>query len=330
MRTRRRLLAAAAGGLLLPAAARAQRHERRLLGLLSPLPFVAERWRGSTIAQRLRELGWIEGGNLDIEQARGSEEELPALAKALVRRGVELILAIGHEAAIAAARATKTTPIVFWAVPLPIESGLVASFAHPGGNVTGVAWNAAGEVQFAKPLQLLKQIEPSLVRVALLQSSTFGQAVDGTPLTFRLFETAVARLGFEPTMVVGRREEDVDAMCAAILNTRVQAVAGGPAAFINRTSGRFAQFARRHRLPTATDGLHFVDTGWLLGYGPHLGDSARRAVDYVDRVLRGTPPAALPVELPTRYELALNVATARAIGVTLPRPLLLQADRVVE
>lgn len=330
-RDRRRLLAAAAAAGVLgwPPASPAQR-ERRHIGVLAPTPFVAQRWRANPVAQRLRELGWHEGGNLDIEQARGREEALPALAEALVRRPVELIFAIGPEAAIAAARATRQTPVVFWAVPMPVETGLVASLAHPGGNVTCVAWNAAGEVQFAKPLQLLKQIDPALVRIALLQSSNVGQTVAGLPLGLRHFEAAVARLGFEPTSIVGRDEQDVDTMCAAILDARVQAVAGGPAAFIHRASARFASFALRHRLPTATDGVQFVDAGWLLGYGPHLGDSARRAADYIDHVLRGTPPASLPVELPARYELALNLATARAIGVTLPQTLRLQADKVVE
>ena len=228
---RRRVLGAAAGAwLLVPRTPLAQR-ERRRLGYLRATPFVAHGWRANPVMHRLSELAWNEGGNLDIEQARGNEEEIPALAEAPVRRHVALIFAIGPEAAVGAARDPKLTPLVFWEVPMP---------------------------------------------------------------------------------------------------ARAQALAGGPVAFIHRSGGRFASLARRHRLPTATDGLQFVDAGWVVACAPHLLDSARRAAEYFDRVLRGMPPAALPVELPARHELALNLATARAIGVTVLDAVLMQAEWVVE
>nr|WP_246312582.1 ABC transporter substrate-binding protein [Aquabacterium terrae] len=291
-----------------------------------------ERWAASPYKQRLAELGWNEGANVVIRQARaeGHEERLPALAAELVREQVDLILTQGPEAAVAAARATKTIPIVFWGVTLPAELGLVASLARPGGNVTGVAWNAGGEVQAAKTLELLRQMAPAARRVATIFHRASTTTVTGPAYTYPAFGKAAESLGLilDPHGV--RDDSELDAVFAAITAAHADALAVITSPLTARNRQRIAEFASRQRLPSAFDHRAFVEAGGLVSYGPDGLAIVRRSIDYVDRILRGARPRDLPVELPTRFELVVNAKTARALGLTVPRGLLLQADEVID
>jgi putative ABC transport system substrate-binding protein len=291
-----------------------------------------EQWANTTYAKRLTELGRIDGKNVIVVQARGEgrEDRLPALAEELARKRVDVILAHGPEAAVAAARATKSVPIVFWGVGSAVELGLVPSFARPGGNVTGVAWNAAGEVQVAKPLELLRQIAPSAKRLASIWNPSAGFTVGGAEYVYPEFESAVKSLGFEVRVYEARRDEDLEAIFVSILASRAQAVVAPTMPLTGRNHRRIVDFANHNRLPSAFDARFFVEAGGLVSYGPDIPESQRRAIDYVDRILRGTRPADLPVELPSRFEVAVNLKTARALGLTVPQSVLLRADRLIE
>lgn len=330
----RRSFVALVGGLLAAPLVRAQGPARLpVVGLLSPQPMpTPEQWANSAYAKRLRELGWVEGKNAVVEQARGEgrEDRLPALAEELVRKRVDVILAHAPEAAVAAARTTKSVPIVFWGVSSPVELGLVPSLAKPAGNVTGVAWNAGGEVQVAKPLELLKQIAPSVKRLASIWNPSAGFTVAGAEYVYPEFESAVKGLGFDVRVYAAKRNEDLEAIFAAILASRAQAVVAPAMPFTGRNHRRIVDFANLNRLPSAFDARFFVEAGGLVSYGPEIPETQRRAIDYVDRILRGARPGDLPVELPSKFELAVNLKTAKALGLTVPQSVLFRADRVIE
>jgi len=291
------LIALGAAGVPL---ARAQTRSRRpVVGLLSPHPSqTAEQWASTPYAKRLRELGWIEGKNVVVEQARGEgrADRLPALAEELVRKHVDVILAHAPEAAVAAARATTAIPIVFWGVSSPVELGLVTSFARPAGNVTGVAWNAAGEVQVAKTLEFLKQIAPSARRLASIFDPSVTYTVSGAEYTYPGFEAAAKSLGYEIRMHEARRDQDLESAFAAILESRAQALVVPAMPFTARNRQRIAEFANRNWLPSAFDALLFVQAGGLVSYGPDIPETQRRAIDYVNLILRGARPADRVIE----------------------------------
>ena len=228
-----------------------------------------------------------------------------------------------------AARATKTIPIVFLAVALPIELGLITSLARPGGNVTGVTFNAGAEIQLAKPLEFLKQIAPSATRLAVIYSAATSRTVGGAAFAYPDMTAAISGLGFRASVHTSERDEELDAMFASMLDARAQAILATAIPFTTRIQPRIAEFAIRHRLPTASDFSQFVESGMLVSQGPDLPEATRSAVDILDRVLRGARPAALPVELPRKFELAVNLKTAQAIGLTVPRSILLSADKVI-
>lgn len=287
---------------------------------------------GFTLFRHLAALGWMEGKTLIVEQARaeGKADRLPALAEGLVHKRVDVILAHAPEAAVAAARATRTIPIVFWGVGSPVELGLVNTFAKPAGNVTGIAWNAAGEVQVAKSLEFLKEIAPSARRLASIFDPSVTYTVSGTDYTYPRFEASAKAIGFDLRIHEVRRDEDLDATFAAILEWRTQALVVPTMPFTGRNRQRIVEFANRNRLPSTFDARFFVEAGGLVSYGPDIPETQRRAIDYVDRILRGTRPAELPVELPRKFELAVNLKTARALGLTIPQTLLQRADQVIE
>ena len=290
-----------------------------------------EQWASTPYARRLKELGWIEGKNVTVEQASGEgrEDLLPALAEELVRKRVDVILAISPEAAVAAARATKTIPIVLWGVTSPIELGLIKSFAKPASNVTGVAWNAGGEVQVAKPLEFLKEIAPHVARLASI-SSIAGNTVAGAQHDYSAWVAAVKKYGFDLRIHEVRRNEDLEAAFAEILDSRAQGIVVAAMPFTARNHQRIVEFANRNRLPSAFDAKFFVKAGGLVSYGPDIPETQRRAIDYVDRILRGTRPSDLPVEMPSKFELVVNLRTARALKLIVPQSLLLRADEVIE
>lgn len=282
----------------------------------------------------LKALGWIEGQNLVIESAIADYkyERLPALAEDLVRKRVDVVWATSAEAAVAAARATKSIPIVFTSVPWPVETGLIDSFARPGRNVTGVSSYAGTEVSI-KRLEYLKEIAPTATRLSWILDPSLGASLDGGRFDVRpLLDPAARTLGFEVRYHHVEKREDVDPAFAEILAWRAQAiaVAGSAATFAARE--RIATFALRNRLPSACASAPIVEAGGLLSYSAAgaLSESLARGANYVDRILRGAHPANLPVYRPDNYELLINLRTAKALGLQVPQSLLLRAGRLIE
>jgi putative ABC transport system substrate-binding protein len=214
-------------------------------------------------------------------------------------------------------------------VTLPTELGLVASLARPGGNVTGVAFNAGAEMQLAKPLEFLRQIAPSATRLAVIYSAVTSETVGGTAFTYPALTDAISGLGFDASVHTSERDEDIGAMFASMIDARAQAILALAIPFTTRIQRRIAEFAVHNRLPTASDLSQFVESGMLVSQGPDLAETIRGAVDILDRVLRGARPATLPVELPRKFEVAVNLKTAKAIGLAIPHSILLGADKVI-
>jgi putative ABC transport system substrate-binding protein len=294
----------------------------------------AERFWLGEFRAKLKALGWIEGQNLVIEWAFTDHkaERLPALAEELVRKRVDVIWTFSTDAAIAAARATTTIPIVFANVGYPVEQGFIESFARPGRNVTGVAVHAGIEVS-AKRLDFLKAIAPTATRLSWILNSATEPTVDSAGVDLRpLLNQAARGLGYEVRYHVLKKKEDVDPVFADILASRAQAlaVAGSPAIYEARE--RIAAFALSSRLPTACALFPLVEAGGLLSYNAAgtFTVSIARSVEYVDRIFRGARPADLPVDQPEEYELVINLKTAKALGLQVPQSLLLRASRVIE
>jgi putative tryptophan/tyrosine transport system substrate-binding protein len=274
--------------------------------------------------QGLRDLGWIEGQNLAIEYrwAAGQVDRLPALAEALVRLKVDLIVAWATPAVQAAKDATQTIPIVMTWVADPIRSGFVASLARPGGNITGTS-NIQPELA-GKKLELLRALLPSLSRVAF----------HGGDPVHRLFlqdaQDAAARFGIQLQPVVIGSLEELDSAFAAVRRERAEALIVQPLFMVVLGQGqRIAGLAVQHHLPTVSDGNQFAEAGGLLFYGPDRLALLRRSVVFVDKILKGTKPADLPMEQPMKFELVLNLKAAEALGLTIPPTLLFQADEVI-
>jgi putative tryptophan/tyrosine transport system substrate-binding protein len=295
------------------------------IGILSAAPGPSATY-GPILFNALRDSGYQLGRNLMIEQryAAGQVDKLPDLAADLVRRKVDLILAFGVAESLAAVKATTTIPIVFMS-PAPVELGLVRSLARPGGNATGVAVDTGPPV-IGKLLELLKAMVPGLSRVAGL--------VDTNRPDLAIWEQAGREagqtLGVTHRMVLLHREADLDPAFAAMAADRPDALllTGDPVVLLHLK--RITDFARKQRLPTASYVRALVDEGGLLSYGPNIGDLVRRTASYADRILKGARPADLPVELPTKLELVINLTTAKSLGLTVPPSLLLRADEVVQ
>jgi putative ABC transport system substrate-binding protein len=273
--------------------------------------------------QGLRELGYIEGQNIVIERrwAGGNPDRLPDLAAELVRLNVEVIFAGGAIAGVVQ-RATSTIPIVFIADGDPVKSGLVADLAHPGGNVTGLAILA--DELASKRLELLTEALPGLARVAVLRHATSDRS------HVRTTEAAAQALGLQLHLLeVSTPQEFASALDAA--------QQGGAEALIQLSSSFLAtqrklllELTAERRLPAMWEHRGFVEDGGLMSYGPSLPDLYHRAATYVDKILKGRKPADLPVEQPTKFELVLNLTTAKQLGLTMPPALLFQADKVIK
>jgi putative ABC transport system substrate-binding protein len=274
---------------------------------------------------RLQELGYAEGRNLVLERrtAEGRNERYRALATELVNLKVDVIIAPGTAAALAAKEATSTIPIVMVLAGDPVGSRLIASLARPGGNVTGTS-SAAGEVT-AKQLELIKEILPQLSRIAVLWNPTTTLHVT----LLKELEVAARPLRVRLHPVDVRTPQDLDRAFTAIARERPGALIplDDPLTFQERR--RIADFALRHRLPTASFQRFFTEAGTLLSYGPSFADLFRRAATYVDKILKGANPADLPVEQPTKFELIINLKTATALGLKIPPPLLQRADQII-
>ena len=325
---RRKFLATLGGAAAAwPLAARAQQTERvRRIGVLETTSLPLNAANFEAFRQALRELGHIEGRNLVIEyrSAEGRPERFPELAMELVRLNCDLIVTRGTPAAQAAKTATSTIPVVMAAIGEPFGMGVIASLARPGGNVTGLYRTAAPELG-GKQLRLLKELVPGVSRVSVLLDSGDAYAL----LMMREIEKVAQSIGVHLHSVKTQRPEEFERAFEAALLDRVDAfmtVEGGQT-LMART--RIVNFAAMSRLPAIYGLREFVDAGGLIAYGPNNADLFRRAAIYVDRILRGATPADLPVEQPTKFELVINLKTAKTLGLTIPPTLLFQADEVI-
>ena len=324
---RRTFLSAVAGSLLAaPLAAEAQqRGTGYRIGWIgndppdASRPFVAFR-------QGLGELGWVEGKNVVIERrhSAGRSQRFPALAAELVRLQVDLIVASAAPATLAAKRATTKIPIVGVGLSDPVGQGLVASLVRPGGNVTGLA-SLFPELA-AKRLELLQETLPGVSRVAVL----WNPANPGGVRQIEETKLVAHSLGVKLQSVPVRGPEDLQAAFAAMTRTRPEAleVLADPLTFSYRT--QIVDLAAKSRLPTIHPFRESVEVGGLMAYGVDLPDMYRRAATYVDKILKGAKPGDLPIEQPTKFELILNLKTAKALGLTIPPSLLQRADQVID
>lgn len=331
MNPRRREVCAALGIAAWPALARAQAGGSaavRRIAVLDPNRSLAMQARpeAARFLEQLHLRGWSFGANLaiDVRYAEGYVSRLPGLARELLAAGPELLLAVGNDAVAAARQASDTLPIVMAYVAEPVSAGFVADLSRPGGRVTGAAW-LAHEVA-GKMVEVLREAVPDLRRLAVLGNP----AIAGMQAYDDAYRQAVAAVGIEPVGFVTRLPHEVDEALPAIAREPVQAL------FVGADPGTLARiediaaFTLRRRLPALGISPMFVDAGGLLYYGPDTMEVTDRVVSYVDRILRGARPADLPVEQPTRYEPVLNLRTARAMALQLPRSLLLRATRVIE
>ena len=276
------------------------------------------------LKEGLRDLGYVEGRNVFFEQryANGVMERLPDLAAELVRLRVDVIVTGTNFHVAAVRRATATIPIVMVFAEDPVGSGFVASLSHPGGNATGLSAEASSEL-WGKYLTLLRETVPKLSRVGVIGqvSSKVGFA-----------ELAVASRKLEMALEVAdlRSPDDLDGAFNAVVGKHVEAVllVVGPLTYL--LMHRIAELALKHRLPTITNALQYTRAGLLMSYGPNLDDLYRRAASYVDKILRGASPADLPVEQPSKFELTINLKTAKALSLVIPQSLLLRANEVIQ
>jgi putative ABC transport system substrate-binding protein len=319
---RRAFVAGVAALLATPLAAEAQQAGKVYrVGLLTDSVQAVENLR-----EGLRELGYREGQSFLIEQRKteGRFERLPAAVESLVKLPVDVIVAGGSESVRAARSATQTIPVVFTNVGDPIEQGFVASYAKPGGNITGVA-SMVAELT-GKWLELLKEVRPSLTRVAVLWNPP-QPAHQGL---LRALESAAARLRLDAHRVSVRTSEELEAAFATIRGERVGGLTMLGSLLHFRSLRRIAAFAHETRLPAVAWTNTFPEAGGLMSYGVAEGHSYRRAATYVDKILKGAKPADLPVEQPTKFELVINLKTAKALGLTIPPSVLARADQVIE
>ena len=310
---------------LCPSAVAQQQRKIPRLGFLAASTGAEESSRPAPVNEGLRELGYVEGKNIVIEwrQAGGKLDRLATFADELVRLKVDVILTAGSTATRAAKDATRTIPIVMLQDNDPVSSGFIASLARPGGNITGIS-TLRPEIS-GKRLELLKEIVPGLSRVAVLGSSNNPGNAEGLKET----ELAAAALKVQIQYLDVRGLKDIEAAFQHARTGRADAVLvlGGP--IFNVKPKELAVHAAKGRLPTIYVRQNFVNAGGLMSYGVNLADLQRRAAVYVDKILKGTKPADLPVEQPTKFEFAINLKTAKQIGVPIPPNVLARADRVI-
>ena len=310
----------------LVAASPADAQQRPLVGFLSANSPAAMSARVEAFRGGLRELGHVEGGSLLVEYryAQGKAERLADLAAELVRLKVDVIVTEGTTATRFARAATSTIPIVMAQDPDPVGTGFVVSLARPGGNITGLA-NFRAELG-GKRVELLKEIVPGLARVAVIGSST----TPGNGQALREIEVAAKGLAIQVQSLDVLAIKDIDAAFRAAAKGRADAmlVLASPLVLSNRVE--VAGLATRTGLPTMYYTAEFIHDGGLISYGVNSQDLFRRAAGYVDRILKGAKPGELPVEQPTKFDLAINLKTAKTLGLQIPPALLLRADRVVE
>ncbi len=329
---RREFIGTLAGGLLTaPFAAEAQQAAKiARIGYLSAGGLAANPHLPEAFRQGLRDLGYVEGRNVVIEyrSAEGTLERLPALAAELVALKVDVIFVGGAtSAALAAKQATKTIPIVFAAAPDPVTSGLVTSLARPGGNVTGLSFLFPELV--GKCLEHLKQAVPGVGRVAVLWQPGFLPERTVKDI-LKEAEVAGRALGMRPQFVEARGSEDFDRVFSDMTRARAGALTVLSNTMFLREQRRLVDLAAKNRLPAVYSVREYVDAGGLMSYGANIADMYRRVATDVDKILKGAKPADLPVEQPTKFELVINLKTAKAFGLTIPQSLLQRADEVIQ
>jgi putative ABC transport system substrate-binding protein len=313
------------GAAAWPVAARAQQP-----GKLATVGFLgassASGWSSwvAAFVQRLRELGWIEGRNLTIEYrwADGRNERAAEFAAEFVRRKVDVIVT-GGLPAVAVKQVTSVIPIVFAVASDPVGTGLVASLVRPGGNATGLSTQAIDLA--GKRLELLRQLVPGVRRLAILANIGYSASV----IEMSEVQAAARTLGLEVVALEIQRAEDITTAFMA-LNDRAEALYITADPLLNSNRVRIFALANIARLPTIASIREFVEAGGLMSYGPNYPDLFRRAGDFVDKILRGVKPGDIPVEQPTKFDLVINVAIAKALGLTVPPSLIASADEVIE
>ena len=323
---RRNFITALAGTVAAwPLVARAQPAKLPTIGFLGPNTPSLDGHRVGAFVQRLRELGWIEGRNVAIEYrwGEGRVERLAELAAELVRLKVDVIVTSATRPVVAAKQATSVIPIVFAAVGDPVGTGLVASLARPGGNVTGLSLQATDLA--AKRTGLLREVVPSLRRLAIMANTDTPAAV----VEMREVQATARTLGLEVVTAETRRPEDL-APAFEAFKGRAEAlyVCNDPLVTTHRI--RINTLALGVRLPAMYNVREFVEAGGLMSYGPSFLDLYRRTADFVDKILRGAKPADIPVEQPTKFEFVVNLKTAKALGLTIPQSVLGRADQIIE
>jgi putative ABC transport system substrate-binding protein len=315
---------------LYAASARAQAPERSgkpvRVGILADTIAANNQVRETSFVDAMRELGWVEGRNIVYDRVYADDDEtrLPALAAALVARSPDLIHVGPTVCALAALAKTRTIPIVFGAATGAVEEGLVKSLAHPGGNATGItniSWELGG-----KRLQLHKQALPRITRVGVLVSPLSPAG----PREQKLIDQAGATLGVKVTPALMKQANELDAAFAYLAKRQVEAVLSTTNTLLLNGRKRILDLAAKQRIPVVGHRNEFADDGALMSYGALTSDQFRRAAQLADKILKGTKPADIPVEQPTKFELVVNLKTAKALGITIPNAILLQAERVIE
>ena len=324
---KKRLFSLALGAFLFAfgfAVAAQQAKIPRIGVLISARPSTASR-RIQAFQRGLRELGYVEGKNILIEYryAEGKLESVPKLAAELVRLNVDIIVTDTSNATQAAKDATKTIPVVFTTANDPVGDGQVASLARPGGNLTGLSILALD--LNGKRLELLKEAFPNVSRVGFL--TRMGPATGEQ--RFKEAETAAKGLGLRLQYVGAKGAEDLENAFDAAKRAGVQAILAHPSTFVAINRARIIELAVKHRLPVIYGSRDHAEAGALMSYGPDLADNYRRAATYVEKILKGTKPADLPVEQPMKFEFVVNLKTAKQIGVTIPPNVLARADKVI-
>jgi putative tryptophan/tyrosine transport system substrate-binding protein len=323
---RRRKFISLLGGAAVawPLAARAQQ-ALPVIGYLGEATPAADSQRVASLVQQLRELGWIEGRTITIQfrWAEGRTEQLAEIAAEFVRLKVDVIVATATPSTVAAKQATSVIPIVFGSTGDPVRTGLVASLARPGGNVTGLSIQQADTA--TKRLELLREVVPGLRRLAIMGNV-------GNPanvLEMGEVQAAAGTLGLEVAALEIRRAEDI-APAFDALKGRAEALyfSTDQLAIANRI--RINTLVLAARLPTTYNSREWVDAGGLMSHEPNFLNLYRRAACYVDKILRGAKPADIPVEQPTKFDLVVNLTTAKALGLTIPESFLLRADEVID
>ena len=326
---RRDFLLAAGALLAAPLAARAQQTANiARIGVLS-LNRAATPHAVEAFLQGLRDLGYVEGRNVTIEHrdAGGKPDRLPALAAELIALKLDVIVAPSTPAALASKQATRIVPIVFAGVADPVTDGLIASLARPGGNVTGLS-NLSPEL-VGKRLEQLKQVAPKISRVAVLwhQGGTEGRTEKDM---MKASEGAARPLGIELQFVETRGPADFEKAFSEAAEARADGMTVLPIAIFGVDRKRLVDLAAKYRLPAAYPAREYVDAGGLMSYGANLADLHQRAATYVDRILKGAKPSDLPVEQPVKFELVINLKTAKELGLNIPQSVLARADELIQ